>query len=492
MKIRITLTSFGFCALTVALGATLPVSAQTPATTAPAETATTAPADAAAGTATTAPTDATADAATTEPTDADARALPQRHVQPRIGAAPRPQFRVNNRTFNLNAKDPGVTAVRAMPPKSFEPASRGQSVNNFYKTQLAGKTPRKDQLASLYVGPYRREFIWWALNSWELKDRAWWAWNNYAYFDQALWNQWMLNREFADLIAQYDGQHLTRQPGFIPAQYASNSPEIIYNDEYINAVYNPESTPPSIIVDSTAGGHLSNLVEGAPRIFGRDNKTISSLSDRVKRYQFVSIPADFDPTYQITVKRDGDLYVFGSRKTSAADAFGDDAPNWHTVSNLINGPGIEITYQRKVKSGDKIHIHGLEWSIASEQIELLSPASPDALAASHHLVHELEALNTNKGPFVEANALLANYTEEARDAAKQLITDNGNIDDAALADCRYDLLHLQKLSKAALARATDAQLISAGKDFIEKIDSLQDSLNETDGLRDPALVAQPK
>jgi hypothetical protein len=418
---------------------------------------------------------------------APAQTGPVPRLQARIGAAPKRQFQVNNRTFSVDTKDPGVAAVRTMAPKSFEPASRVQSVNRFYKAQLAGKIPSKEQLASLYVGPYRREFIWWALNAWELKDRAWWAWNNYAYFDQTLWDQWMLNREFADLIAQYQAQHLARQLGYIPPQYASNAPEVIYNDEYIEAVYNPEPTPPSIIVDSTAGGHLSNLVEGVPRIFGHGSKSISSIGDRVKRYQFVSIPADFDPTYQITVKRDGDLYVFGPKKTSAAEAFGADAPNWRAVSNLVNGPGIEITYQRQVKAGDKIHVHGIEWSIASEQIELFSPASPEALAAARHVARDLEKMAANKGAFIEANPSLVDYTEEARDAANQIMTANGNIDDDAVADCRYELSNLQKLSEAALLQTSDAQVIIAGKDFVRRVGSLQESLSEADGSRDSGL-----
>jgi hypothetical protein len=165
---------------------------------------------------------------------------PAPRLQPRIGAAPKREFQVNNRTFSVDAKDPGVSAVRTMAPRSFERASRAQSIDGFYKTQFAGKAPSKEQLANLHVGPYRHEFVWWSWYQWELRDRAWWAWNNYAYFDQALWNQWMLDRKFADFIAQYESQHLPRQPGYIPPQYASSAPEVIYNDEYINAVYNPE------------------------------------------------------------------------------------------------------------------------------------------------------------------------------------------------------------------------------------------------------------
>jgi serine/threonine protein kinase len=416
--------------------------------------------------------------------------LPAPRARPRLGTAPKPVFRVDNHDFKLDPKEPGAVAVRSMPPKSYEPATRSQSVNSFYHKQFEDKAPPKDKLKKLYVGPFRREFIWWAWHHWEMRDRAWWAWNNYAYFDHDLWAEWMQDQAFTQLVAQFDASHQTRVLGFVPAQYASNSPEVIYNDEYIDAVYNPVYTTPSIVVDGSAGGRLSNLIEGAQRLFGHKSLAISTLSDRVACYQFVSLPADFDPTYQIEVKRDGDLYIFGPNKTPRSEAFGDEASRWTPVSNLVKGPGIDVVYQRQVKAGEKIHLHGVEWSIASEQIELFSPASPDAQAAWRHVVRDLEQMTNNKGEFVQNNPSLGDYVQEAHDAATQIVTTNNNINDDAVADCHYELNHLQKMAEEDLIQTNDSHLVSAGKDFVRRIKSLVESLNEVDELRDPSLPDQ--
>jgi len=418
---------------------------------------------------------------------APAAAMPGPRLQPRIGASPRAEFQSAGHTYKIDQKQPSVAAVRAMPPKNFEPATRNRSVNNFYREQLAKDAISKDKLDKLHVGPFRHEFVWWAWHHWGLHDRAWWAWNNYAYFDAALWQEWMLDHDFAQMIAQFDATGKARQLGLIPDAYVGQAVEVIYNDEYIDAVYNPTPTPPSIVVDSTASVQLSNLLEGTPRLFGKKSLAIGTLNDRVKRYQFISLPADFDPTYQIEVRRDGDLYVFGPSITPKNEAFGEDAGKWVPVSNLVSGQGIQVVYQRQVKAGEKIHLHGVEWSVASEQIELFSAATPEALAASRHVVRDLEKMTTSKGDFVQANPSLDDYVQEARDVAAQLITANNNVNDDAVADCHYELNHLQKMSEADLSQTNDPKLASAGKDFVGKIKSLEESLNEVDELRDPAL-----
>ncbi len=413
-------------------------------------------------------------------------AMPGPRLEPKIGASPKSEFKTAGHTYKIQPNQPGVAAVRSLPPKAYEPAARARKVSAFYRDQLAKDVLNKEMLERLNVGPFRHEFVWWAWHHWELRDRAWWAWNNYAYFDAPLWQEWMLDHDLAKMIAQFDAAHKQRVPGLIPETYAGQAVEIIYNDEYIEAVYNPTPTPPSIVVDSTASVQLSNLLEGTTRVFGKKTQTIGLLNDRIRRYEFISLPADFDPTYQIDVKRDGDLYVFGPAITPANEAFGADAAKWIPVANQISGPGIQVVYQRQVKAGEKIHLHGVEWSIASEQIELFSPASPEALAAARHVVRDLEQMTGNKGDFVGANPSLADYIQESHDVAVQLVTANNNINDDAVADCHYELGHLEQMSEADLIQTSDPRLANAGKDFVGRVKSLQESLNAVDELRDPS------
>jgi hypothetical protein len=408
--------------------------------------------------------------------------------RPQLGLAPKPVFQVNNnRTMKVDPAAPAARAVRAIPPQSFAPAARSKSVGDFYDHLFADKKPEKDKLARCCVGPFRREFVYWAWYRWELRDRAWWAWNNYAYFDSVLWEEWMLDHDFAALIAKFQAAHDPQILGFIPAAFASNSAEVIYSDSYIDAVYNPVYTTPSIVVDGSSGVQLKNLVEGTVRVFGRKNLTIDHVADSGAGLQFLSVPAEFVPTYQIDVKRDGVLYIFGSSKTSLADGVGDDAPKWHPAKTIVRGSGIDAIYSRKVIAGDRIRLHGCEWSIASEQIEILTAASQAARNAVALADAELTQLLKSGDTIFEGTPELKDYLRIAQGAEQGMLTPLGNVDDDKVGLYYTALDTTEKMATTATAQSGDPQVIASGKDLLRQVKGLETSLNEVDELRNPAL-----
>jgi hypothetical protein len=420
---------------------------------------------------------------------APARPAPRPRVQ--LGKAPQPTFQANNKKFTVDAKAPAARAVRAIPPQAFKSTARAQAVNDFVKKQLAGKPIDAAKLATMKVGPFRNEFVYWAYYNWLLRDRAWWAWNNYDYFDHALWADWMQNEEFAALIDGWQQENKPRILGFVPDQYAGQPAVVIYNDAYLQAVYNPTLTPPSIVIDATPGVELANLVEGATRVVGAQPALITSVTGSTVPLQFVSLPAAFSPTYQIEVKRDGMLYLFGPHKTKLSEGVEtDDVANWHAVAKFVAGPGIEEVYQRAVKTGEKIHLHGTEWSVASEQIELFTPASTDAKRTLHSAAEDFSRMLDPKNGFVTADPSLQAHLQSAKDAAADTVTRSSNINEDRLADCHFELARVQKLAQMDLDETKEAGLMKAGKELIRDIKLLQDDMNATSDLRDPSLAVE--
>jgi hypothetical protein len=411
---------------------------------------------------------------------------PAPRARPALGSTPKQQFRVNDQTIKVDPREPGVRAVRAIPPQTFEASARARSVRAFYAKQAAARARDKADRADVRaVGPFRREFVWWTYG-WARRDRARWAWNNYAYFDRALWAQWMFDREFAALIAEFRAAGRPQVLGFIPEQYAVAPPEAIYCDEYIEAVYNPVYTTPSIVVDGSAGGRVGNLIEGVPRTFGTADQAIGPVDAHAVGLQFVSIPAGFDPTYQVEVKRDGDLFIFGPKKTPLGDGLGADAANWHPVHNVVVGSGIDVVYQRHVAAGEHIRLHGVEWSLASEQIELLSNATPAARTAVSLVDAELGQMVKADGPIFDAAPELKDYLRIAQGSEQAMLTPLGNINDEKVGLYYAALAKTQKVCLAAMSGSADRRVTASGNDLVRQVKGLAESLGEVDELRDPS------
>jgi hypothetical protein len=245
------------------------------------------------------------------------------------------------------------------------------------------------------------------------------------------------------------------------------------------------------VVDGSTGGRLGNLVEGVPRVFGRQNRTIGSVARHGVGLQFVSIPAGFDPTYLVEVKRDGDLFIFGPKQTPLADGLGADATNWRPVHDVVVGTGIDVVYQRHVAAGEHIRLHGVEWSIASEQIELLSNATPAARTAVSLVDAELGQMVKEDGPIFDAAPELKDYLRIAQGAEQAMLTPLGNVNDEKVGLYYAALAKTQKVCLATTSASVDHRLTASGTDLVRQVKGLADSMGEVDELRDPSAEPKP-
>lgn len=210
------------------------------------------------------------------------------HPQYRMGYAPRPQFKIGGRAFAVKPNARNTKQVRAMKPEEFDPMTRSHRVDEFYRNQL------KDHYADLHkhprhdYGPFRSEFVDW-VRHWPARERARWAWHNREYLDDALWAEWMTDPAFADEVGTLEHGKVEREAGFLPSEYASTSPVAVYNDEYLNAAYNPipflivmklKSLKPDEKTDwigTAAADSLTSRLSSVPGMFVADREQVASV-----------------------------------------------------------------------------------------------------------------------------------------------------------------------------------------------------------------------
>ena len=188
-----------------------------------------------------------------------------------MGKAPKPEFKVAGKSYKIDAESKSAKQIRAIPPEHFDPMTRHDRVDHFYHDTLKDHYGERYHDVRWHCGPYRPEFIYW-VRSWRPEWRARWAWHHRTYLEDALWLEWMNDAAFAAEIAKLQRANTPVDPNYLPPEYVEVSPIVIYNDEYINAVYNPtpylavmtlKSLKPDANTDwiatATADSLLSNL-----------------------------------------------------------------------------------------------------------------------------------------------------------------------------------------------------------------------------------------
>jgi len=154
-----------------------------------------------------------------------------------VGRAPKAEFKVGGKSYKIDPEAKSTKQVRALPSEHFNPITRPQRVEQFYREALKDRY-EESRRRPLNSGPFRHEFVRWT-DRWPAALRARWAWHNRIYIEDALWTQWMADPAFAAEINVLQGQNTPAVIGYLPPEYAATSPVFVYNDEFLNAAYNP-------------------------------------------------------------------------------------------------------------------------------------------------------------------------------------------------------------------------------------------------------------
>lgn len=212
-----------------------------------------------------------------------AAAAPQKSAPPpahyRMGKSPRPEFSVGNKSYKIDPEAKSTKGVRALAPEHFDPIARPQKVESFYREKLKERFEESAHRAAL--GPFRGQFVDW-VRHWPARLRARWAWHHRIYFGDALWAEWMADPDFAAEIADLGRHNEPQVIGWLPPEYEGISPVLIYNDEFVNAAYNPipfmmvlkfkslKPDPSTDWIGSAAAGSLVSRLSTVPGLFLAD------------------------------------------------------------------------------------------------------------------------------------------------------------------------------------------------------------------------------
>jgi TolB-like protein len=203
-----------------------------------------------------------------------------------MGKAPKAEIVAAGKHVKIDPEAKSTKAIRSLPPEHFDPITRRETVEKFYRDNLKDRVEDARREGKWHCEPFRREFIYWVW-SWRAEWRARWAWHHRRYLDELLWAEWMADKAFAAEIAAMTRDNVAADPDYMPAELASTSPLMIYTDDYINAVYNPapflavlslknlkSDASSDWIAAATSDSLLSNL-SSVPGLFVADQQQVT-------------------------------------------------------------------------------------------------------------------------------------------------------------------------------------------------------------------------
>jgi hypothetical protein len=163
------------------------------------------------------------------------------------------QKKVESRQAYVAAQQPRKTYIPSTgAPRPIDPKDRQivELRNQLDHERWVNRLPRAQVFYGSYYtrplvyynDPYNSFFWWWLLDR-SLNDRAYWAYHHRYDMDDARY-QALLARDAAlqAQIAQLELQNVQRDRAYVPPDLTAN-PDLMYSDDYVNAVYNPQPAP---------------------------------------------------------------------------------------------------------------------------------------------------------------------------------------------------------------------------------------------------------
>ena len=229
-------------------------------------------------------------------------ASPTFHPHYRVGKAPRAEFKVGGKSYKIDPEAASAKQVRALASEEFDPTTRRQRTEAFYRDTFKDHYDEYLHAREMHCGPFRHEFLRW-VNHWPAALRARWAWHHRAYLEDSLWDQWMIDPAFSSVITTLQRDSVPVEVGWLPPEYAKTSPVFVYNDEYMDAAYNPipflavltlKSLKPDQQTDwigTAAADSLASKLSSTPGLFLTDREQVEGvLRDQKRRASEVAEP----------------------------------------------------------------------------------------------------------------------------------------------------------------------------------------------------------
>lgn len=154
--------------------------------------------------------------------------------------APKPKYTApNGKEVNIKPDSRQVAAIRNQPSEILRPEVRQQHTvthihtyhyhhdYNWYRTQPV-----------VYVGGGYSSAFWWMMAEWSAERRALWLYHNRHNIEHDAYMRGVQDAQVAQIVARMEAQKVVRDAGYIDPEF-NRSPHLMYDDDYVEACYNP-------------------------------------------------------------------------------------------------------------------------------------------------------------------------------------------------------------------------------------------------------------
>ena len=161
----------------------------------------------------------------------------------------------SGKEVKISKDDPVVKNIRNKPSEYFEPAQRRQRIDVHVHQHYRHPYDYYCNQPYYHVGGGYSSAFWWMMMEWSAERRAMWFYHNRDRISQEAYLAGMRDAQVAQQISLLEAKRHARQPGYVDPEFANN-PYDMYDDEFIEASYNPRAHVQQHADDDTAGAVL--------------------------------------------------------------------------------------------------------------------------------------------------------------------------------------------------------------------------------------------
>jgi hypothetical protein len=175
--------------------------------------------------------------------------------QTKATAPPKPSYKTpDGKEAKIDPKAPSVDVIRNRPSRDLDPQVRNDySVKHVHHYHYSHPYSYYQTQPVFYVGGGYSSPFWWMMMEWSAERRAMWLYHNRATIDQSAYERGLQDGAVRARIAELERQNVARNQGYIDPEFAEN-PTLMYDQEYIESVYNPNVRETHYSQPSSGGG----------------------------------------------------------------------------------------------------------------------------------------------------------------------------------------------------------------------------------------------
>jgi len=187
----------------------------------------------------------------------------------------------SGKTVKVDIASPAVAAIRTRPSTELAAPVRQQRtqthVNHYHYSHPSDWY--YTQPAVHVGGGYSSAFWWMMMTDWSAERRARWLYNNQDRIERDAYERGIRDSATAAEIARLQQQNAVRDPHYVDQDFKDN-PDLMYEQQYVEAAYNPEPAPTAPVPTPAPSSRYSGMnapKTGIFRIVGYAFLTILSI-----------------------------------------------------------------------------------------------------------------------------------------------------------------------------------------------------------------------